>query len=241
MNITSSKWSTVAMRHKWWILLAAFVMCALAVGVHFGEQALFRGLRALMGILHDAVDDAPLQVILIYFALYVATAAVSLPVAGVLTLAAGALFGFWWGMLLASVSASTGALAGFLVSRYLFHGAVERRFGARLAPIHDGLREEGAFYLFALRMVPVFPFWLVNLLMGLTSMRAFTFWWVSAVGLLPLEAAYVFAGTQLATIAKPSDIVSPGLIAVLLGLALLPLLLRRVVRWAERRYFKHEE
>ncbi len=240
MTDLKSKWMPVAIRYKWWILLVAVVTSAIAIGVHFGERALIDALRALISILHDAVDDAPLQVILAYFALYVATAAVSLPVAGVLTMAAGALFGFWWGMALASVSASTGALAGFLVSRYLFHGAVERRFGARLAPIHDGLREEGAFYLFALRMVPVFPFWLVNLLMGLTSMRAFTFWWVSALGLLPLEAAYVFAGTQLATITKPGDILSPGLIAVLLGLALLPLLLRRVVRWAERRYFKHE-
>jgi uncharacterized membrane protein YdjX (TVP38/TMEM64 family) len=241
MNNPLSNWKQVAATHKWWVMLAALVIGALLVGVHFSDRALFNALRAVIGVLHDAVDDVPLQVILIYFALYVATAAVSLPVAGLLTLVAGALFGFWWGMLLASVSASTGALAGFLVSRYLFHGAVQRRFGARLAPIHAGLHEEGAFYLFALRMVPVFPFWLVNLLMGLTSMRAFTFWWVSALGLLPLEAAYVFAGTQLATITKPSDILSPGLIAVLLGLALLPLLLRRVVRWAERRYFKHEE
>ena len=241
MNTALSKLMPVAIKHKWWILLALLVTAAIAVGMHFGDRALFKALRAVIGILHDAVDDAPLQVILAYFALYVATSAVSLPVAGLLTLVAGALFGFWWGMLLASVSASTGALAGFLVSRYLFHGAVERRFGARLAPIHDGLREEGAFYLFALRMVPVFPFWLVNMLMGLTSMRAFTFWWVSALGLLPLEAAYVFAGTQLATISKPGDILSPGLIAVLLGLALLPLLLRRVVHWAERRYFKRAE
>ena len=145
MTDLKAKWMPVAIRYKWWILLASLVTGAIAVGVHFGERALF-----------------------------------------------------------------------------------------------NGLREEGAFYLFALRMVPVFPFWLVNLLMGLTAMRAFTFWWVSALGLLPLEAAYVFAGTQLATITKPGDIVSPGLIAVLLGLALLPLLLRRVVRWMERRYFKHE-
>lgn len=223
------------------IVLALLIVCGIFAAMHVGEQGLFDALRDAMGALHDAVDDAPLQVIVAYFLLYVLTAAVSLPVAGALTLIAGALFGFWWGLLLATVSASSGAFAGFLVSRYLFHGAVERRFGARLAPIHAGLREEGAFYLFALRMVPVFPFWLANLLMGLTTMRAFTFWWVSALGLLPLEAAYVFAGTQLATINKPGDIVSPGLIAVLLGLAVLPLLLRRIVRWAERKYFKHEE
>src|SRR5260221_1360553 len=140
MNNPLSNWKQAAVQHKWWLMLAGLVLGALLVGVHFSDRALFNALRAVIGILHDAVDDAPLQVILIYFALYVATAAVSLPVAGLLTLVAGALFGFWWGMLLASVSASTGALAGFLVSRYLFHGAVERRFGARLAPIHSGLR-----------------------------------------------------------------------------------------------------
>ncbi len=232
-------WKQFVGKYKWWLLLAALVTCVMIFGAHAGERALFALLRATLGTLHDAVDAAPLQVILAYFAIYVLTAAVSLPVAGALTLAAGALFGFWWGMALAMVSASSGALAGFIVSRYLFHAAVERRFGARLAPIHEGLRREGAFYLFALRMVPVFPYWLLNLLMGLTSMRAFTYWWVSAVGLLPIEAAYVFAGTRLATITRPRDILSPDLIMALLALAVLPLLLRRVVRWAERKYFKH--
>ena len=234
-------WRALAMQRKWWIALALVVLCGLVFGVHAAERALFEGLRAALGTLHAAVDLAPMQMIVIYFLIYVATAAVSLPFGGLLTLAAGALFGFWWGLLLALVSATCGALAGFVVSRYLFHAAVERRFGARLAPIHAGLREEGAFYLFSLRMVPVFPYWLANLLMGLTSMRAFTFWWVSALGLVPIEAAYVFAGTQLATVSKPRDILSPGLIAALLGLAILPLLLRRVVRWVERKYFKHEE
>ncbi len=235
-----SRWMPVAIKNKWWILLAALVVGAIVVGVHFGEHAMFGWLRATQGTLQDAVDIAPMQVILIYFAIYVVTAAVSLPFGGILTLAAGALFGFWWGMLLAMVSASAGGLAGFLVARYLFHSAVERRFGAKLAPIHAGLREEGAFYLFALRMVPVFPQWLVNLLMSLTSMRAFTFWWVSALGMVPLEAAYVFAGTRVATVTKPGDILSLDMLAALVGLALLPLLLRRAVRWVERRYFKHE-
>jgi len=230
------------MKYKWWwALLALLVIVGVFFGVHAAERALFQALRTALGTLHAAVDLAPTQMIVIYFLLYVAMAAVSLPFGGLLTAVAGALWGFWWGMVLAMVSASSGALAGFVVSRYLFHAAVERRFGERLAPIHAGLRAEGAFYLFSLRMVPVFPYWLANLLMGLTSMRAFTFWWVSALGLLPIEAAYVFAGTQLATVTKPSDILSPGLIAALLGLAALPLVLRRVVRWAELKYFKREE
>jgi uncharacterized membrane protein YdjX (TVP38/TMEM64 family) len=236
----SMHWKLFVARHKWWFALAVAVICGAVFGVHEGERALFGMLRAALGTLHAAVDDSPTQVIIAYFLLYVATAAISLPFGGLLTLLAGALFGFWWGLALAMVSASAGGLAGFIVSRYLFHAAVERRFGAQLAPIHKGLREEGAFYLFALRMVPVFPYWLANLLMGLTSMRAFTFWWVGTLGLVPIEAAYVFAGTRVATINKPSDVLSPGMIAALLGLALLPLVLRRVVRWAERKYFKQE-
>ncbi len=241
MNDLAAKWMPVLARRKWWILLALTVGALVVVGVHFGEHAMFGWLRAALGALREAVDDAPFEVVLVYFLIYVATSAVSLPFGGILTLTAGALFGFWWGMLLACVSASVGGLAGFLVARYLLHSAVERRFGAQLAPIHNGLREEGAFYLFALRMVPVFPYWLVNLLMSLTSMPAFTFWWVSALGMLPLEAAYVFAGTQVATVTEShGSVLSIDLLAALLGLALLPLLLRRVVRWVEHRYFKRQ-
>ncbi|HEY2346458.1 MAG TPA: TVP38/TMEM64 family protein [Xanthomonadaceae bacterium] len=229
-------------RTRWWLLVLAVLVTVLIVfGVHEIEHALLHALREAMGKINHSRDRSPRWTALVYFLVYVANAALSLPFGGLLTAAGGAIFGFWWGLALASVSASVGAVCGLLVSRYLFHAAVERRFGARLAPIHKGLREEGAFYLFALRMVPVFPYWLLNLLMGLTTMRVFTFWWVSTLGLLPLEAAYVFAGTKLATIEKPGDILSPGLIAALLGVGLFPLLLKRVVRWAELRFFTHED
>ena len=227
---------------KWWLsALAVLVVGLIVFGVHKSEHALFHALHEATGKLDHARQRNPGRTAVIYFLIYVANAALSLPFGGVLTAAAGAIFGLWWGLLLASVSASVGAVCGLLVSRYLFHAAVERRFGARLAPIHKGLREEGAFYLFALRMVPVFPYWLLNLLMGLTTMRVFTFWWVSTLGLLPLELAYVFAGTQLATVEKPGDVLSPSLIAALLSVGLFPLLLKRLVRWAEGRYFKHED
>lgn len=241
MNIDVASWMQAGRKHKWPLLIALVAIGAIAVGVHFGERGMFHALGATLGVLRDALADSPVEVILIYFTIYVLTAALSLPFGGILTLTAGALFGFWWGMLIACVSASAGGFAGFLVSRYLFHSLVERRFGARLAPIHRGLRREGPFYLFALRMVPMIPYWLVNLLMGLTSMPAFTFWWVSALGMLPLEAAYVFAGTRVVTMTKPSDILSPDMLAALLALALLPLLLRRAVRWVEQKYFKREE
>ncbi|MBS0194605.1 MAG: TVP38/TMEM64 family protein [Proteobacteria bacterium] len=228
-------------KQAWWLVVLAAILVALIVfGVHKSESAVFDLLRETMGRIRAMRDEAPYWVALVYFVLYVLNGAFSLPFGGLLTAVAGALFGLWWGLGLASVSASVGAVAGLLVSRYLFHAAVERRFGARLAPIHKGLQDEGAFYLFALRMVPVFPYWLLNLLMGLTSMRVYTFWWVSTLGLLPIELAYVFAGTQLATVEKPGDILSPGLIAALVGIGILPLLLKRTVGWVEKRYFRHD-
>ncbi|MBS0457196.1 MAG: TVP38/TMEM64 family protein [Proteobacteria bacterium] len=226
------------MKKRTWALLGvlALVVVALIVfGLHKSERAAFELLRETSGNIAQARARSPIGTALVYFVLYVVNGALSLPFGGLLTAAAGAIFGFWWGLAIASVSASVGAVCGLLVSRYLFHGAIERRFGARLAPIHKGLREEGAFYLFALRMVPVFPYWLLNLLMGLTGMRVFTFWWVSTLGLLPLEAAYVFAGTQLASVDQVG--LSPQLIAALLALGVLPLLLNRLIRWAERRFF----
>lgn len=226
------------MKKRTWALLGvlALVVVALIVfGLHKSERAAFELLRETSGNIAQARARSPIGTALVYFVLYVVNGALSLPFGGLLTAAAGAIFGFWWGLAIASVSASVGAVCGLLVSRYLFHGAIERRFGARLAPIHKGLREEGAFYLFALRMVPMFPYWLLNLLMGLTGMRVFTFWWVSTLGLLPLEAAYVFAGTQLASVDQVG--LSPQLIAALLALGVLPLLLNRLIRWAERRFF----
>ena len=222
-------------------LLAALLTVLIVFGVRHSEHFLIDALRNALGRIDEMRDDAPLLLIGIYFVAYVVNGALSLPFGGLLTAAAGAIFGLWWGLAIASVSASVGAVAGLLVSRYLFHDAVQRRFGARLEPIHQGLREEGAFYLFALRMVPVFPYWLLNLLMGLTTMRVFTFWWVSTLGLLPLELAYVFAGTQLATVAKPADVLSPGLIAALVAVGVAPLLLKRLVKWAERRWFARDD
>ena len=135
-----------------------------------------------------------------FFLLYVLVTAVSLPGATVMTLGAGALFGLGWGMLIVSFASSIGATCAFLVARYLLRDTVQRRFGARLQSVNDGVAREGAFYLFTLRLVPLFPFFLVNLLLGLTPMRALTYYWVSQLGMLPGTLVYVNAGTQLSLI-----------------------------------------
>jgi pyruvate/2-oxoglutarate dehydrogenase complex dihydrolipoamide dehydrogenase (E3) component/uncharacterized membrane protein YdjX (TVP38/TMEM64 family) len=165
-----------------------------------------------------------------FFVLYVAVVALSLPGATIMTLGGGALFGLWTGLLLVSFASSLGALLAFGVSRYLLRDAVQSRFGERLDAFNAGMAREGAFYLFTLRLVPVFPFFLINLLMGLVPIRAWTFYWVSQVGMLAGTAVYVNAGTQLAGISSLSGIVSPSVLLSFGLLGVFPLLAKAVLR-----------
>jgi pyruvate/2-oxoglutarate dehydrogenase complex dihydrolipoamide dehydrogenase (E3) component/uncharacterized membrane protein YdjX (TVP38/TMEM64 family) len=180
-------------------------------------------------------QDTPVLVAGAYLLLYVAMTALSLPGAAVMTLAGGALFGLWVGTLLVSFASSIGATLAFLASRFLFHDWVQGRYGKRLAAINRGMEKDGAFYLFTLRLVPVFPFFVINLLMGLTPIKARTFYWVSQVGMLAGTLVYVNAGTQLARIESLSGIVSPGLLASFALLGVFPLLAKRLVALVQAR------
>jgi dihydrolipoamide dehydrogenase len=166
----------------------------------------------------------PATTIAAFFALYVAVAALSVPGAAVLTLAGGALFGFWVGLVLVSFASSIGATLAFLASRLVLRDWVQSKFGDRLAPVNAGIAREGAFYLFALRLVPLFPFFVVNLLMGLTALRPLTFYWVSQLGMLAGTAVFVYAGTQLGQFK-----LSGGLIFAFVLLGLFPLIAKRVL------------
>jgi pyruvate/2-oxoglutarate dehydrogenase complex dihydrolipoamide dehydrogenase (E3) component/uncharacterized membrane protein YdjX (TVP38/TMEM64 family) len=170
-----------------------------------------------------------------FFGAYVLVAAASLPGAAIMTLAAGALFGVATGTVLVSFASSLGATLAFLSARFLLRGSVQRRFGDRMKAIDAGIDREGAFYLFTLRLVPVFPFFVVNLLMGLTSIATGTFYGVSQLGMLPATVVYVNAGTQLARLDSLSGILSPGLLASFIALGLLPLVARRGVAAARAR------
>lgn len=170
-----------------------------------------------------------------FFVLYVLMAALSLPGAAIMTLAAGAFFGVWQGLVLVSFASSIGATLAFLVSRFLLRDQVQQRFGDKLKAINKGMNRDGAFYLFTLRLVPVFPFFIINLLMGLTALPARTFYWVSQLGMLPGTLVYVNAGTQLAAINSLSGILSPALLASFALLGLFPLLARAVLRLVQRR------
>jgi pyruvate/2-oxoglutarate dehydrogenase complex dihydrolipoamide dehydrogenase (E3) component/uncharacterized membrane protein YdjX (TVP38/TMEM64 family) len=168
-------------------------------------------------------------------AVYVLVAALSLPGAVILTLAAGAIFGLFWGTLIASFASTLGATLAFWSARYLLRDWVQARFGDRLKPINDGMARDGAFYLFTLRLVPVFPFFLINLLMGLMPIRSLTFYGVSQIGMLAGTLVYVNAGTQLARIDSLAGIVSPGVTLSLVLLGVFPLVAKMVLGYLQRR------
>ena len=157
-----------------------------------------------------------------FFLMYVLVTALSLPGAAIMTLAAGALFGFWVALLLVSFASSMGATLAFLASRFLFHDTVQQRFGDRLKKLNEGVRKDGAFYLFTLRLVPAFPFFVINLVMGLTPIKVRTFYFVSQVGMLAGTAVYVLAGTQLGQIESASGLLSPELIGAFVLLGIFP-------------------
>lgn len=180
-------------------------------------------------------EQQPLALAAGYFLVYVAVTALSLPGATIVTLAGGAIFGLGWGLLIVSFASSIGATLAFLTARFLLRDSVQARFGQRLAEVDRGIRKDGAFYLFTLRLMPVVPFFVINLLMGLTNMKAWTFYWVSQLGMLAGTAVYVNAGTQLGQLTSLQGIVSPGLLGSFVLLGLFPLIARRVVETVQQR------
>ncbi len=219
------------------IILAVVV---LAVGAFFalglGQYLSLEYLQASRERAVEQVQQAPVMTSLAFFAVYVLVTGLSLPGAAVMTLAAGAIFGLWWGVVLVSFASSIGATLAFLIARSLLRDWVTRRFGEHLEPINRGFDREGGFYLFSLRMVPVFPFFVVNLLMGLTRIGVAQYYLVSQIGMLAGTFVYVFAGTQLAGIRSLADVLSPGLMIALTLLGVFPLIAKRLIRViAERR------
>src|SRR5437870_9677456 len=219
------------------LLLAALLLVSIAAFFAFdlGQYFQIDYFRSKQSAIEEFRRANPLAAAAIFFSIYVAVTGLSVPGAAILSVAVGAIFGLLWGTLIVSFAASIGATLAFLSSRFLFREAVRSRFGDRLRAIDAGLKKEGAFFWFALRLVPAFPFVLVNLLMGLTPIRTRTFYWVSQIGMLPATIVYVNAGTQLATIQSISGILSPALIGSLALLGIFPLAARYVVEAAKAR------
>ena len=168
-------------------------------------------------------NNRPFQSSLVYVAIYILVTALSLPGAVILTLAGGAIFGLWWGIILVSFSSTLGATAAFLLTRFFFRNYIRSRFGDKLTTINEGIKKDGAFYLFTLRLAPIFPFFVINVLMALTALKTWTFYWVSQLGMLLGTVIYVNAGTQLATLNSTGDILSIDLIISLCVVGLLPI------------------
>ena len=180
-------------------------------------------------------NERPVFITAVFFAIYVAITALSLPGAAIMTLAAGASFGLVWGTVVVSFASTLGATLAMLISRYVLRDSIEKRFGGKLADLNKGMEKEGAFYLFTLRLIPLIPFFMLNVLMGLTKMKTLTFFWVSQLGMLAGTAAYVNAGTEIAKIDTLRSILSPGLIGSFVLLGLFPLLMKKVLDFFKKR------
>ena len=211
------------------VVLIALVVLAVALffGLGLGRYLSLAAVKAERSQLEAWRAARPLAAAATFFLVYVATTALSLPGATLLTLVAGAIFGLGWGTVITSFASSIGATLAFLMSRLVLKDWVQARFAQRLAPINEGVRRDGGFYLFSLRLVPVLPFFLINLAMGLTPIRTATFYGVSQLGMLAGTLLYVNAGTQLARIGSLSDVAAPSVLLSLALLGLFPLLAKK--------------
>jgi uncharacterized membrane protein YdjX (TVP38/TMEM64 family) len=180
-------------------------------------------------------SEHQILVISIYMLIYIVVTALSLPGAAVMTLAGGGLFGLVTGTIVVSFASTIGATFACLVARYLLRDWVQQKFGDKLLKINEGMAKEGGFYLFSLRLVPIFPFFVINLVMGLTSIRMVTYYWVSQLGMLPGTIVYVNAGQQLAKLESLAGILSPGLIISFALLGLLPLISKKLLGLYKKR------
>jgi uncharacterized membrane protein YdjX (TVP38/TMEM64 family) len=211
------------------------IACVIVLGIvafryfDLGQYLTLEYLKASQDRFQALYLEHRLLVIASYMAIYIAVTALSLPGAVVLTLAGGGLFGLIVGTVVVSFASTIGATLACLVSRFFLRDWVQSRFGDKLTTINNGIEKEGPFYLFSLRLVPIFPFFVINLLMGLTGMRLFTFYWVSQIGMFAGTIVFVNAGKELAKIDSLSGIMSPGLIGSFVVLGLFPLTVKKLL------------
>jgi len=211
------------------VVLLAVAAAAVFFAAGWHRYLGFENLKAQQAVLQDWRAAHPAASAAAFFAAYVAVAGLSLPGATLLTLLAGALFGLVWGTIVVSFASSIGATVAFLASRFVLRDWVQAKYGSQLQAINRGVEKEGGFYLFTLRLIPAVPFFVINLAMGLTPMRAGTFYWVSQLGMLAGTLVYVYAGTQLGKIASLGDVLSVELVGAFLLLGFFPLVAKRIV------------
>lgn len=217
-----------------WVVLALVLAVAAFAFWRFGDRLTIESLAAREGGLRGTRDAHPWLFAAAAVLVYVVAAALSLPGAAILTIAFGWLFGFWQGTVLVSFASTAGATLAFLFSRFVFRDTIREKFGERIAAINESFEREGSFYLFTLRLVPAVPFFVINLVMGLTPIRTWTFWWVSQLGMLGGTAVYVYAGASVPTLAELAErglkgIASPQVIVAFALLGIFPLLAKKLI------------
>jgi uncharacterized membrane protein YdjX (TVP38/TMEM64 family) len=223
------------------IIVKVVMLVLIAVGIvvfryyDLGQYLALEYIKSSQDKFHALYLSHRFSVIAAYMGIYIAVAALSLPGAAVLTLAGGGLFGLAVGTVAVSFASTIGATLACLFSRFLLREWVQNKFGDKLMTINDGIEKEGAFYLFSLRLVPIFPFFVINLLMGLTRMRLFTFFWVSQIGMLAGTIVYVNAGKELAKINSLSGILSPGVLISFAVLGLFPITVTKLLALYKRK------
>jgi len=194
-----------------------------------GQYLTLSYLKSQQQIFNDYYQNNRFSTLLIYFIVYIIVTALSLPGATVMTLAGGALFGLWTALIVVSFASSIGATLAFLASRFLLRDWVQKRFGDKLKAVNEGIEKDGAFYLFSLRLVPLFPFFMINLVMGLTPLKTCQYYIVSQLGMLAGTIVYVNAGTQLGQLESAGGILSPGLLISFILLGVFPLFAKRLL------------
>jgi uncharacterized membrane protein YdjX (TVP38/TMEM64 family) len=215
---------------KKWIILAIVVgFIAAARLFHLDQYLTLTFLKGSLDRISELYGDNRATVLGAYFIIYVLTAALSLPGAAPLGILGGALFGFWTATLVVSFASTIGATLACFVSRFLLRDWIQNRFGDKIAQVNEGIEKEGTFYLFTLRLIPVFPFWMINLIMGITKMPMMKFYWVSQAGMLPGTMVFVNAGKELAKIDSLKGIFSPGLIISFALIGILPVAVKKSV------------
>mgnify|MGYP000082532543 CR=1 FL=1 len=219
------------------IALAAVVVCVIAAFFYWdlGQYLTLEYLKSSQAKFQALYDQHQLAVIAAYMGIYILVTALSLPGAAVMTLAGGGFFGLALGTVVVSFASTIGAALACLVARTLLRDWVQQKFGDKLQTINDGIEREGGFYLFTMRLIPIFPFFVINLVMGLTTMRLITFFWVSQLGMLPGTIVYVNAGKELAKIDSLAGILSPSLIASFVILGLFPITVKKIMQYVRPR------
>ena len=216
-------------KKKLLILAAVLALIVTFKMLHLGQYLNLSYLKESQATFANYYHEHQLLTIASYMLIYITATALSLPGAAILTLAGGALFGLVSGTIIISFASTIGATLACIVSRYLLQGWVQEKFGDKLGKFNKGMEEEGAFYLFTLRLVPIFPFFIINLVMGLTRIPIKTFYWVSQLGMLPATLVYVNAGRELAKIDSLSGILSPGLLFSFVLLGIFPLAAKKII------------